>query len=208
MEFQLVPIVAVTSSDVLRYAAAFFFVLVALGIVYACIKVAKTLDRVDVVMADVDREAMPLLQKAAVTLDNVNANLTNVDEITKDVADITDKIDSMANVIEGAVSKPARKAAAFSAGLQTAMSTFMRRDKEAESGPAEPPAEEPTVVWTTETPGGAGGDAMAGAAESDVNVEPETPASGAGMTWSEPTPIVAPVDEGPAAGTGRTRTEA
>lgn len=130
--------IAITSSEVLRYAAAFFFVLVALAIAYALIKAAKTLERVDKVLADVDREAMPLMQKAGVTLDGVNANLTNVDDITKDVADITDKIDSMANIVEGAVSRPARKAAAFTAGVQTAMSSFMRRDRGEASGEGEP----------------------------------------------------------------------
>ena len=130
--------VALTSSEVLRYAAAFFFVLVAIATAYALIKAAKTLERVDKVLADVDREAMPLMQKAGVTLDGVNANLTNVDDITKDVADITDKIDSMANIVEGAVSKPARKAAAFTAGVQTAMSSFMRRDRGEASGEGEP----------------------------------------------------------------------
>jgi len=130
--------VAMTSSEVLRYAAAFFFVLVAIAIAYALIKAAKALDRVDKVLADVDHEAVPLMQKAGVTLDGVNANLTNVDDITKDVADITDKIDSMANIIEGAVSGPARKAAAFSAGVQTAMSSFMRRDRGEASAEGEP----------------------------------------------------------------------
>lgn len=128
MEATLAP-VALTSSEVLRYAAAFFFVLVALAIAYALIKAAKTLERVDKVLADVDGEAVPLMKKAGVTLDGVNANLNNVDDITKDVAHITDRIDGMANVIEGAVSKPARKAAAFSAGVQTAVSSFMRRDR-------------------------------------------------------------------------------
>jgi uncharacterized protein YoxC len=130
--------VAITSSEVLRYAAAFFFVLVAIAIAYALIKAAKTLERVDKVLADVDHEAVPLMRKAGVTLDGVNANLTNVDDITKDVADITDKIDSMANIIEGAVSGPARKAAAFSAGVQTAMSSFMRRDRGEASAEGEP----------------------------------------------------------------------
>lgn len=130
--------VAVTSGEVLRYAAAFFFVLVAIAMAYALIKAARTLERVDKVLADVDHEAVPLMQKAGVTLDGVNANLTNVDDITKDVADITDKIDSMANIIEGAVSGPARKAAAFSAGVQTAVSSFMRRDRGEASPEGEP----------------------------------------------------------------------
>ena len=85
------------------------------------------------------QQAIPLLQKAGGTLDGVNANLGNVDEITKDVADITDKIDKMANSVEGAVTTPARKAAAFSAGVQSAFSSFRRRERDdAGAGPGDP----------------------------------------------------------------------
>jgi hypothetical protein len=38
-------------------------------------------------------------------------------------------MDAMANAVEGAVTTPARKAAAFGAGVQTAMSSFMRRER-------------------------------------------------------------------------------
>ena len=116
-------------STVLRYAAAFFFVVVAIAIAYALVKAAKALERVDKVLADVDQQAVPLMQKAGTTLDGVNANLGNVDQITKDVADITDKIDKMATSVEGAVTTPARKAAAFSAGVQSAFSSFRKRDR-------------------------------------------------------------------------------
>ena len=118
-----------TPTIVLSYAAAFFFVVVAIAAAYALFKAGGTLGRVDTVLDDVDKQAVPLMQKAGTTLDGVNANLGNVDQITKDVADITDKIDAMANAVEGAVSTPARKAASFSAGVQGAVSSFMRRDK-------------------------------------------------------------------------------
>ena len=125
-----------TPTIVLSYAAAFFFVVVAIAAAYALFKAGGTLGRVDTVLSDVDREAVPLMQKAGTTLDGVNANLGNVDQITKDVADITDKIDAMANAVEGAVSTPARKAASFSAGVQGAVSSFMRRDKASPAGGA------------------------------------------------------------------------
>ena len=129
MNIALVAAETSTSSLVLRYSAAFFFVLVAIALAYLLFKAAKTLERLDKVLVDVDENGIPLMRKAGETLDGVNANLTNVDEITKDVAGITDKIDTMANAVEGAVSTPARKAAAFSAGVQSAVSSFMRRDK-------------------------------------------------------------------------------
>ena len=129
MDSSIATLAMSTPTIVLSYAAAFFFVAVAIAVVYALVKAGKVLNRVDTVLGDVDREAVPLMQKAGTTLDGVNANLGNVDQITKDVADITDKIDNMANAVEGAVSTPARKAASFSAGVQGAVSSFMRRDK-------------------------------------------------------------------------------
>ena len=135
MDSSFATVAMSTPTIVLDYAAAFFFVVLAIAGLYAAIKFGKALERVDKVLADVDTEAVPLMQKAGTTLDGVNANLGNVDQITKDVADITDKIDSMANVVEGAVSTPARKAAAFGAGVQGAVSSFMRRDKGA-AGPS------------------------------------------------------------------------
>src|SRR5665648_1089695 len=107
MDTMFVSAVMSTPSLVLRYAAAFFFVVVAI------FKAAKALERVDKILVDVDENGIPLMQKAGATLDGVNANLGNVDEITKDVAGITDKLDKMATSVEGAVTTPARKAAAF-----------------------------------------------------------------------------------------------
>ncbi|MBE3035339.1 MAG: DUF948 domain-containing protein, partial [Actinobacteria bacterium] len=111
MDTMFVTAVMSTPSLVLRYAAAFFFVVVAIFMAYALFKAAKALERVDKVLADVDENGIPLMQKAGATLDGVNANLGNVDEITKDVAGITDKLDKMATSVEGAVTTPARKAA-------------------------------------------------------------------------------------------------
>jgi len=129
MDTMFVSAAMSTPSLVLRYAAAFFFVVVAIFMAYALFKAAKALERVDKVLADVDKNGIPLMQKAGDTLDGVNANLGNVDEITKDVAGITDKLDKMATSVEGAVTTPARKAAAFSAGVKSAVSSFVKRDK-------------------------------------------------------------------------------
>jgi uncharacterized protein YoxC len=152
MDITLVAASTSTASLVLRYSAAFFFVLVAIALAYVLFKAAKTLERLDKVLVDVDENGIPLMQKAGETLDGVNANLTNVDEITKDVAGITDKIDTMANAVEGAVTTPARKAAAFTAGVQSAVSSFMRRDKGPETadwgGGAAAPGATPADGWS------------------------------------------------------------
>jgi uncharacterized protein YoxC len=167
-----------TPTMVLSYAAAFFFVVVAIAAAYALFKAGGTLQRVDVVLADVDRETVPLLQKAGTTLDGVNANLGNVDQITKDVADITDKIDNMATAVEGAVSTPARKAASFSAGLQGAVSSFMKRDKSgAGAGASATSAGASSGAWSAPQSAEAASDAAAAAADPAVQDAAEQAAS-------------------------------
>jgi uncharacterized protein YoxC len=140
MDTMFVTAAMETPSLVLRFAAAFFFVVVAIFLAYMLFKAARVLERVDKVLVDVDENGIPLMQKAGTTLDGVNANLGNVDEITKDVAGITDKLDKMASSVEGAVTTPARKAAAFGAGVQSAVSSFMKRDKPGDAGSGGPSA--------------------------------------------------------------------
>jgi uncharacterized protein YoxC len=176
MDPRLTLIAMSTPSLVLRYAAAFFFVVVALALAYALFKAAKALERVDKVLADVDEQGLPLMRKAGETLDGVNANLGNVDEITKDVAGITDKLDTMANAVEGAVSAPARKAAAFSAGVQGAVSSLLRRDKPADTRPSASSYTPPPTASPTADPG-AGAEAPQAAAESASEPADEVSAS-------------------------------
>ena len=116
-----------TPSMVLRYAAAFFLVAVAIGLVYALVRTGRTLGRVDKLLADVDREVVPLIGKAGVTVDEVNSELQRVGEITQAVVDLTEKVDSVAKAVESAISAPARKAAAFGAGVTQAFSSFFNR---------------------------------------------------------------------------------
>jgi uncharacterized protein YoxC len=127
MESMLDVVAVSTSSLVLRYAAAFFFILVAITAAYALFRAGKAMGRVEQVLADVDKEALPLMNKAGKTLDEVNVSLANVGQITKDVSQVTDKVDRVAGAVEGAVTTPARKAAAFSAGVTEAVGTFFKR---------------------------------------------------------------------------------
>src|SRR5450759_3587310 len=83
MDTMFVTAAMSTPSLVLRYAAAFFFVVVAIFMAYALFKAAKALERADKVLADVDENGIPLM----------------------------------------------RKAGAFSAGVKSAVSSFMKRDK-------------------------------------------------------------------------------
>ncbi len=110
-----------------RYALAFFLVVVAIGLVYLLVKAGRALGSVDKMVTDLDREIVPLMSKVGTTMDEVNAELDKVNEITGSVVDMTQKIDSTTRAVELALSTPAKKAAAFTSGVQQAVNSMVQR---------------------------------------------------------------------------------
>lgn len=167
----LVTLAVSTPSMVLRYAAALFFVLVAVGLVYALVRLGKTLKQAELLLGDVNNEVVPLLKQATETLDNVNEELVKLDTVMVTVVDVTEKVDATTRAMEAAVSLPAKKAAAFGAGVSQAFSSMLGRRDHAEQPPAswsdegaawrrdsadggEPP--ESAAAWEPATPAEAG----------------------------------------------------
>lgn len=158
MDPLLMVVALSTPSMVLRYAAAFFFVVVAVALAYALVRAGKALARVDKVLADVDEQGMPLMQKASTTLDEVNASLGNVDDMTRDVADMTDRVERLTAAVEGVVATPMRKVASFGSGVQQAMSSFFGREPQATTPSAGEAAEWPAgEPWSQGAAGTAAG---------------------------------------------------
>jgi len=186
----LVTLAVSTPSMVLRYAAALFFVLVAVGLVYALIRLGKTLKQAELLLGDVNGEVVPLLKQATETLDNVNEELVKLDTVMVTVVDVTEKVDATTRAMEAAVSLPAKKAAAFGAGVSQAFSSMLgRRDH----------AEQPPASWSDE-----GAAWRRSAADSADGGEPRESSS----VWEPATsaeagePASAPAPAGPAAEPG------
>ena len=196
----LLFVAASTPSMVLRYAAALFFVLVAVGLVYALVRLGKTLKQAELLLGDVNNEVVPLLKQATETLDNVNEELVKLDTVMVTVVDVTEKVDATTRAMEAAVSLPAKKAAAFGAGVSQAFSSMLGRRDHAERSAAswsdegaawhrsaadsadggEPP--ESAAAWKPATPAEAGEPASgpAAAAPADEPGSDEPTADGPG----------------------------
>ena len=116
-----------TPSMAWRYALAFFLVVVAIGLVYLLVKAGKVLGSLKKIVTDLDTELVPLLEKIGTTVDEVNQELDKVNEITGSVVNMTQRVDNTSRAVESALSKPAKKAAAFTAGAQQAVSSFVSR---------------------------------------------------------------------------------
>ena len=118
---------ASTPSMALRYAAAFFLVVVGIGLIYALVRLGGTLRSAEKFLTDVDTEVVPLLKQATETLDGVNTELDKVDVVMSSVVDATEKVDQTTRIVESAITVPAKKAAAFGAGVSQAVSSFFNR---------------------------------------------------------------------------------
>ena len=114
-----------------RYAAAFFLVVVGIGLIYALVRLGGTLRSAEKLLTDVDTEVVPLLKQATETLDGVNTELDKVDVVMSSVVDATEKVDQTTRIVESAISVPAKKAAAFGAGVSQAVSSFFNRGGDA-----------------------------------------------------------------------------
>ena len=138
-----------TPSMALRYAAAFFLVVVGIGLIYALIRLGGTLGSAEKLLTDVDTEVVPLLKQATETLDGVNTELDKIGVVMTSVVDATEKVDHTTRAVESAISVPAKKAAAFGAGVSQAVSSFFSRgaDSDQATGDAAPAGEAATGAW-------------------------------------------------------------
>ncbi len=199
-----------TPSMALRYAAAFFLVVVGIGLIYALVRLGSTLGSAEKLLTDVDTEVVPLLKQATETLDGVNTELDKIGVVMTSVVDATEKVDHTTRAVESAISVPAKKAAAFGAGVSQAVSTFFSRgadSDEAGADAAAPAGEAATGAWrptgapdaATTAPGFASAAADAAAPVADAPAATADPPETA-ATDAPPPPPPAPGATGEGSG--------
>ena len=90
----------------MRIAIGIFFLLFGLGLAYMLLRLAGVLGEVGAMIRGTGEEVVPLLRRVQTTVDEVNANLSNVDEITEDVAGMTGALESTTVAVQAAVTTP------------------------------------------------------------------------------------------------------
>lgn len=107
-----------------RIALGVFFVLSGAGIAYALFKLGSTLKRVSSILSSVDSRMIPLLTRVETTLDEVNSELSKVDQITGSVAEMVKTAEHATTALHNAVSTPLRKLASLAGGVRDGMKSF------------------------------------------------------------------------------------
>lgn len=109
----------------MKIAIGIFFLLAGVGLGYVSLRLAGLFGQLTVMVGDVDREVVPILNRLQTTVDEVNSELGKIDEITGSVVHVTGSLENTTAAVSSAISAPIKAAASVSAGLSQAFSTFV-----------------------------------------------------------------------------------
>jgi len=104
--------------------AVAFFVLA-----WMFLRLAGTFSSTERAIKDVSEQVVPLLGKTHVTVDNINSQLSQLDEAVGDVAGMTGELDQTTAVITKGVRSGVIRVSSVTAGLSRGISTFLSGER-------------------------------------------------------------------------------
>jgi predicted PurR-regulated permease PerM len=119
----------VSAGEIAGLIAAGAFVLLVLLLAIPLLKLGRTLDEATLTIRQTREATTPLLAGAQTTLGAVNAQLEQVESITKDVNSMTSNAAALTSVVSSTLGGPLVKLAAFSYGVRRTLGD--RRDADA-----------------------------------------------------------------------------
>ena len=120
----------VSAGAVVGLVFAIFF---AVGVVFLCVvllRLAQVLKETKELVAGISEKTTPLLGEITNTVVTTNEQLGKVDVITDNVSNISTNASALASTFSATVGGPMIRAAAFSYGVRSAISTRRRADVE------------------------------------------------------------------------------
>src|SRR5919199_2552484 len=110
-----------------------------LVLAWVFLRLARIFSATEKTLKEVSDQVVPLLGKTHVTVDNINSQLSQLDDAVGDVAGITDEIDQTTTVITRGVRGGVIKVSSATAGLSKGISAFFGSSKDQTGDAAEPP---------------------------------------------------------------------
>lgn len=112
---------------VLQVVGAAALVIIVLLLVPILIRLRRTVDEVGDIVSTSRPQAVTLLNKAQVTLDSVNRELENIEEITDETQALVEKVGQASHAVEKAVKSPLSRVGLIAAGATAAGFAAKRR---------------------------------------------------------------------------------
>ena len=106
--------------EIAALVAAIAFVLLVLLLAVPILKLGRTLDEATLAIRKAHEGASPILTQAATTVEAVNSQLAQVEDITANAASVSSNAAALTSLFASTVGGPVVKVAAFSHGIRTA----------------------------------------------------------------------------------------
>jgi len=118
-----------TLGDIAGLIAAIVFAILVGLLAIPLVKLGRVLDTTRDSIREASDGITPILSETATTIRHANQQLTRVDTITGNVADVTGNVSALVALFAATVGGPLIKLAGFSAGVRAALRTAAPRSK-------------------------------------------------------------------------------
>ena len=112
---------------VLQVVAAAAAVILVIVLIPVLLRFRRTMEEVGLIVKETRPQAVTLLRKAQATLDGVNRELENVEEITRDTEILIERVGEASSAVERAVKSPLTRIGFITAGAAAAGAMVKRR---------------------------------------------------------------------------------
>jgi hypothetical protein len=110
-----------------------FFLLFGGGLLYMLLRLGGVFTRSTKILTDVNTEVIPLLTRVETTLDRVNEELDQVEDITTSMAKIIKVAETTLIAAQGMLASPVKKVAGLSSAVSEGVSAFFSGKKREEA---------------------------------------------------------------------------
>ena len=117
-----------TGGQVAALIAAVFFALLMLALCFLVLKLAKTVEETQRLVAGITDKTMPLLTEVTTSVTHVNEELVRVDAITANVQSMTGNVSALTSLFAATLGSPIIKVAAFTYGVRSVASKRNEKD--------------------------------------------------------------------------------
>jgi uncharacterized protein YoxC len=122
-----VPVAAVETIDILWIALSGFLVVVGITLAFVLVRLAATIRNTSSLVQGLEKEVLPLINKAGGTVDRVNAQLDKLDLVTDSAVDAADSLDTAVRAVTIAITRPVTKISGLAAGLSHGFASLRAR---------------------------------------------------------------------------------
>src|SRR6185312_8527100 len=111
------PLADLSTLDILWIALSAFLVVVGLGLALVLFNLSGTVRRLTSFIQGLEKEVLPVINKAGGTVDRVNAQLDKVDRVT-------DSVDTAVRAVSLAITRPVQKLSGLFEGVSHGIAAF------------------------------------------------------------------------------------